>query len=69
MFNAAVGATGIPVNVGEANGALVPRAVVTVEANDASSLIAAANSFNVSSVAGAASTIAAAAVDVLPHAL
>jgi hypothetical protein len=52
----------VPVKVGESIGALVPRAVVTVEANDASSLIAAASSFKVFSVSGAESIAAATAV-------
>jgi glycopeptide antibiotics resistance protein len=43
--------------VGLVSGALVPRAVVTVEAKDASSLIAAASSFKVFKVAGAVSRI------------
>jgi hypothetical protein len=52
----------VPVKVGESIGALVPRAVVTVEAKDASSLIAAASSFKVLSADGEESITAATAV-------
>jgi len=45
----------VPVNVGLARGALRARAFVIVDAYDESSLIAAANSFNVSKAAGAPS--------------
>ena len=58
-----VGIATVPVNVGSASGAFRPNAVVTVEANEASSLIAAANSFNVFNVVGAESNIAETAVE------
>ena len=43
----------VPVNVGEASGAFSPSAVVMPEAYDASSPMAAANSFKVSNAPGA----------------
>ena len=55
----------VPVNVGEANGAFNPMLVAVVVAKLGSSPKAAANSFKVSKVAGAESTIKAALASAL----
>ena len=50
------GSVTVPVKVGDSSGAFKPSAVVTVDAYEASSFIAAASSFKVFNVDGAVST-------------